>query len=706
MFFKSIKQEILTLTLGLTILTIIITTGLGIFSTRTAGSSAEKATSITLRDQAKESLQQIAESAAERQDLLFQQVVNNASDLTVYTANIMDNPSISSSILSYWKYDERVFSQKDEKGNVWLVNNPSDVSTFFIPNFVKADAKEKRNIELTANLDFVAPNIIKNNKNISAIYTIDNAGVTRYFSNMPGFVLGNQAPEPKYDPREDSYYKPVSPENDPDKKIIWSALYGDVAGLGSTITLMSPVYTKTGFWGIVGIDVFLKDISQTISEYKPIEGSYAFLINKDGDTVAFPEKAYSDLLVNTKKGDEIRINLIASSTQEFNPILKEMTNGSKGFGSIMKDGKELFIAYAPLKQTGFSFAIVAEAPVMLKAATDLSSEISGSVAATVSTRTLPISLIIILIASIVSVWLVTRIVKPVRKLTEGAHEIGGGNLDFTIEVESKNEIGELAGSFNQMSKSLKKSREDIEKAYEVEKQAHKTLEALGKAKSEFIMTAAHQLRTPLTEMRWLIDIMTGKTEMLNQRGDLHKLWLSTGHVIELVNDLLNATEVEGGEFGYSFKKVDIVDLIEDIMKESSLIIKNKHIEFAFTPTERPLNVFGDQVKLGIVLRNIIQNAVDYSREQGRVNITLEKMDGKAVVSVQDNGIGMSPEDQQKIFTKFYRSDEARKMETDRSGLGLYIVKGIIEKHKGDFKISSEVGVGTTVTVSVPCEEGG
>jgi signal transduction histidine kinase len=698
MFFKSIKQEILTLTLGLTILTIIVTTGLGIFSTQNAGGNAERVTSLTLRDQAKESLVQIAESAAERQDLLFSQIKDDASNITSYTQNIYTNPTAFPNT-SYWKFDSHV-TPKDGL----LLSNDNDASTFHIPNFVKLDAAEKKNIELSANLDFIAPNLIAGNKNIAAIYIIDNKGATaRYYPNVGGGGLANLAP-PDYDPKEDIYYKPVSPKEDPEKKILWSVLYDDRAGLGSMITVMSPIYVKDQFWGMTGIDVFLSDISKTISEYKPIEGSYALLLDKEGNTIAFPDKAYADLLIGVKKEQKERINLVAGASPEFGVVLKEMMKGSKGFGTVNKDGKELFVAYAPLKQTEFSLAIVAEAPVMLKAATDLSSEISGSVGKTVTTTVLPISLIIILIASIISVLLVTRIVKPVRKLTEGAHEIGGGNLDFNIEVESKNEIGELAGSFNQMSKSLKKSREDIEKAYEVEKKAHKTLEALGKAKSEFIMTAAHQLRTPLTEMRWLIDSMTGKTEMLTQRGELHKLWLSTGHVIEIVNDLLNATEVEGGEFGYSFKKVDMVYLIEDIMKESSLIIKNKHIEFVFTPTERPLEVFGDQVKLGIVLRNIIQNAVDYSREQGKVDITLEKINGKAVFSVHDNGIGMSPEDQQKVFTKFYRSDDARKMETDRSGLGLYIVKGIIEKHKGDFKISSEVGVGTTVTVSIPCGE--
>ncbi|HLD11586.1 MAG TPA: cache domain-containing protein, partial [Patescibacteria group bacterium] len=457
MFFKSLKNEILLFTLGLTILTIIITAALGAFSTQTAGRDAEKATSDTLQSQTKESLIQIAESTAKQQDILFEQLKSDTANLAIYTKDIYDNPSVFNNS-TYWRFDDRVF----KKDGLYL-NSQDDISTFHIPNFVVLDAKEKRSIELTANLDFIVPSLLKSNPYIAAIYTIDNKGVTRYYPNI---VLGSLAP-PDYDPRPDIYYKPATPEENPGKKVVWSPLYEDRAGLGLMITATAPVYTKDGFQGIAGVDIFLKDIIKIISEYKPIEGSYAFLIDKEGNTIAFTDKAYHDILGRPHKEGEVQTNLIKENTsKEFSNILKEMTSGTKGFGSIHSGTKELFIGYAPLNQTGFSLAIVAEKDVLLKAVAALHSEISDSIQYTIQRRILPVSFFIIILESIVSIFLITRIVNPIQRLTKGANEIGNGNWGYNLEIKSKNEIGSLADAFKKMVGQLLQREDYLKKQKE------------------------------------------------------------------------------------------------------------------------------------------------------------------------------------------------------------------------------------------------
>ncbi|MEK7083446.1 MAG: HAMP domain-containing protein, partial [Patescibacteria group bacterium] len=331
---------------------------------------------------------------------------------------------------------------------------------------------------------------------------IDKKGATRYFPNI---ILGSIVPF-GYDPTEDVFYKPATPQENPEKKVVWSPLYDDPAERGLMITATSPVYTKNGFEGVVGIDVLLNSIIKTITAYSPIEGSYAFLIDKKGNTIAFPDKAYEDILGRSRKEGEVRTSL-ATSSPEFLAILKEMMNGSTGFGSTHSKNKELFVAYAPLNQTGFSMAIVAEEAVMLKAASILRGEILNSVQSTVANRILPASLFIILVASIISIFLVTRIVKPIHQLILGADEIGKGNLDYNLKIDSKNEIGNLAFSFTQMTKNLKQSRkelkeysesleEKVEERTEALEQANLRLLNLDQAKSEFISIASHQLRTP------------------------------------------------------------------------------------------------------------------------------------------------------------------------------------------------------------------
>lgn len=461
---KSLKTEILAFTLGLIMLAVIVSTMIGVFSIQNAGQNVSMATSDTLRSQAKESLVQIAESEANQNDLLFRQIRNDAEDLGLFTKNIYDNPSIFSDA-TYWKFKDRV-SLKDGR----YLNGASDVSTVFIPNFATLDVKEKRRLELSAHLDFVAPGVLKNNVNANDLWTVDDKGVTRYYPNI---IIGSIIP-PDYDLREDVFYKPATPKENPDKKVVWSPLYDDPAGEGLMISVMAPIYTKNGFEGVFGIDVLLKKIIQNITTYKPIEGSYAFLVDKEGSTIAFPDQAYKDILNRPKKEGETKTDL-ASSSPEFLGILKEMTNGMEGFGSIHKDGKELFVAYAPLKQTGFSLAIVAEAPIMLKVAENLKGEISSSVSDAILTKIVPTSLAIILIASLLSILFITRIVNPIRRLIAGVQEVGNGNFDCSIDVKSQNEIGELATSFNQMILKLRDSREETEHAREIEQKAFKSM---------------------------------------------------------------------------------------------------------------------------------------------------------------------------------------------------------------------------------------
>ncbi len=684
MFFKSLKKEILIFTLGLTVVTIVVTAWLGVYSTQTAGRDAEEASEGILREQAKESLVQIAESTAQRQDLLFERTRDDASSLAAYTKNMYENPLLFST-KGYWRFDDRVL----KKDGLYL-NDESDVSTFFIPNFVIVDAEAKKALEHTAYLDFVVPGILKNNQNAVAIYSVDKRSISRYFPNI---ILGGVAP-PEYDVTKDDLYVRATPKENPEKKVTWSALYDDPAERGLMITAAAPIYTKDGFQGIIGIDVLLNSIIKTITAYSPIEGSYAFLIDKEGSTIAFPDKAYEDILGRIRKEGEIRTDLKEASSQEFSAILKGMTSGAKGFGSIQTKGEEeLFIAYAPLPQTGFSLGIVAEEAVMLKAAKDLQREISSSIRSTVATRVLPISALIVLVASIIGIFLVTRIVKPIRQLTKGAHEIGSGNLDYNLTIESKNEIGDLASSFNQMGKSLKESREEIQQAYEVEKKARIELEELDKAKDQFILTTQHHLRTPLTIVKgYLQSILTQKATTLDPTTKTYvvKAQESADRIALLVNEFLDISQMEVGKSIINKTPANVADLLNTITKELESEIQGKNISVVldFQQKDTILNV--DVGKMKEALTNLLDNAVKYSKEGGEIRV-----EGGAVhhpierekliyrLTIEDTGIGILPEELPKLFIQYFqRGKEAEKVYTTGRGIGLAVTKNIITAHNG------------------------
>lgn len=689
MFFQSLKKEILFFALGLTIITIVATTAISASSTKTAGEDAANVTGAVLLDQGEELLIQISVAAAERQDLLFEHIENETIHLASYVEEIYGNPSFFDRS-GYWQFDKRV-----RKENDLYVNSETDISTFHIPSFVSLDSREKKNIELTANLDFIAPGILEQNPDIAAFYAIDTHGVTRYFPNI---VLGRLAP-PDYDPREDIYYKPATPDENPEKNVIWSPLYDDVAGRGLMITATAPVYTEDGFQGIVGTDVLLANIIESISAYSPIEGSYAFLIDKEGNAIAFPEQAYADFL-GLSRGESVALTHLADNAlpEGFLDILQNMMDGLEGFGSIHNGTQALFIAYAPLRQTEFSLAVVVEESTMLKAIRALDAEISGTAENAIVFRILPASVLIILFASIVSVFLVTRITRPIQELTQGAREIGRGNLDYKLNIKSKNEIGQLVASFDQMSSDLKKSREELyeysqglevkikERTKELE-EANEHLEELDERKSEFVSLASHQLRTPLSAIKGYSSmLLEGSYGALTdiQTETVSKVFESCNRLVRIVEEFLDISRIENDKMIYEFESINIDELAASVADEMRELARKKGLELIYENDGKDAYfATADKGKMRQILGNLIDNAIKYTA-RGEVRVKLSRDDARHVIliTVSDTGIGISDEIKGRLFDKFTRGEDAGKVIADGSGLGLYIVKKIMEKHHG------------------------
>jgi signal transduction histidine kinase len=699
MFFRSIKREILVITLTLTVITIAATALIGAFSTQGAGRDAAGATSETLRKQAEEFLTQVAISAAAQQDLAFERAKNDTNVVASYVGNFYDNPQIFSHG-SYWNFDDRV-TKKDGR----YLNDPNDVSTLHVPNFVVLSQTEKNRINLTANLDFIVPQLLKNNPDAVAAYSIDTKGVTRYF---PDIVLGSLAPV-DYDPRPDIYYDLASPQKDPEKKVVWSPLYDDVAGRGLMITVTAPVYDKTGFDGIAATDVLLKNIINTITAYSPVEGSYAFLIDKDGQTIAFPDKAYKDILNRPRNEGEGRTNL-ASTTNEFSGILKKMISGKTGFGSIHSNNKEIFIAYAPLNQTGFSLGVVADSAVMLKAATVLNTEISGSVKNNIFTQVLPAGIVLILLASMLSFLLVTRITGPVQELTKGAHEIGKGNFDYQLNIKSRNEIGELATSFTQMSQALKNSLQQLQEySRGLEEKVRERTADLSRANEQqenLLHFISHEIKGYLTKgQNAFAGIVEGDYgDASPQVKELAKGALGemrTG--VSTVMDILDASNLKKGTISFNKKPFDlktcVIQMSEDV--KWAALRKGLKIETKIDPKD-PYTVVGDEEKIcRHVLRNLIDNSIRYT-PSGSVTTSLSREGNNVKFKVTDTGVGITPEDMPKLFTEGGHGKESIKVNVDSTGYGLFVAKQVIEAHGGKISAFSEgAGKGSTFVVDLP-----
>ncbi len=224
-------------------------------------------------------------------------------------------------------------------------------------------------------------------------------------------------------------------------------------------------------------------------------------------------------------------------------------------------------------------------------------------------------------------------------------------------------------------------------------------------KTEFVSLAAHQLRTPLSAIKWTLRILSdeelGKVNK-EQKKYLNRTYQSNERMIGLIDDLLNVTKIEEGKYVYQPKLVHLEDLIQAVIDSLKPEIKRKNIELDFQkPKEKLPEVKVDMEKIKLAIKNLFNNAIIYSQKGGKVTISLKQKENNVKFSVQDSGIGIPEKQQKRIFTKFFRGANAIKKETEGSGLGLFIVKNIIEAHQGKIWFESERGKGSTFYFTLP-----
>lgn len=228
-----------------------------------------------------------------------------------------------------------------------------------------------------------------------------------------------------------------------------------------------------------------------------------------------------------------------------------------------------------------------------------------------------------------------------------------------------------------------------------------------RSKSEFITIAAHQLRTPLTTIHWVFEGLKGKEKLETEDRELVASGLMNSvKLLKIVNDLLDVSKIEEGKFGYDFRQVNIIDFLSSIFTNAEAMAKKYEVKFySDNGGETAVNLMIDANRLGLAVSNLVDNAIKYNVKNGRVTVELRRLPDKPYlqISIKDTGIGVPPEDMPKLFTRFFRTENATKMETEGSGLGLYIAKNIINRHGGTIWAESILGRGTTFYFTLPLD---
>lgn len=227
---------------------------------------------------------------------------------------------------------------------------------------------------------------------------------------------------------------------------------------------------------------------------------------------------------------------------------------------------------------------------------------------------------------------------------------------------------------------------------------------LNKMKSEFVSVASHQLRTPLSAIRWETELLLSKFNIgLNdkQRETIESISMLSQRMTRLVSDLLDVARIDQGRLMLRRECINLTEITKATIEEILPLARAKNTRLVFAEAKAPVFVTGDADKLRLAIENLISNAVKYTLGKGLVSVNIQQKHGFVVLNVKDDGVGIPEEQQEQVFNKFFRSDNVVKYQTEGTGLGLYIAKNIVEQLGGKIWFNSKEGIGSIFSFSLP-----
>ena len=300
-----------------------------------------------------------------------------------------------------------------------------------------------------------------------------------------------------------------------------------------------------------------------------------------------------------------------------------------------------------------------------------------------------ISVILILFftAAILVIWTYSGIISRLRQLNKAAENIRDGNLDFSIDTKGHDEISELSESFEAMRKRLQMNAQEKLDA----EQEHRML----------ISNIAHDLKTPITAIKGYSEgILDGVADTPEkQERYLKTIYNKANEMNTLINELTLYSNIDTNKIPYNFHKLNVKDYFTDCMEELEMDLENQHMQLTFfNYVDEDTLMIADPEQLGRVIHNIIGNAIKYMRaeEPSFISMRIKDVGDFIQVEIEDNGKGISYKDLPYIFDRFYRADASRNSAAGGSGIGLSIVKKIIEDHGGKIWATSKENVGTVM----------
>lgn len=390
--------------------------------------------------------------------------------------------------------------------------------------------------------------------------------------------------------------------------------------------------------------------------------------NKNNLDVLLQEYAYSNDMCIEYYHDTVELDY---NLKKNNCILRDYSYEiAKYKAELINNQKDYMILYAKktnIKSILYAVNLGNSNYVFLNATL----EDMNSATALLKKQLIYLILILILASCIMAIFVSRRLNRPILKIISTAREMGKGNFNVKFEKSNVEELDELCDVLTVAASEMNKTEE---------------------LKRDLLANVSHDLKTPLTMIKAYAEKVKDITykDPEKREKDLNVIIEETDRLNNLVNDLLDLSKMQAGESELNIEEYDIVKNINEILKRYDIVVEKEGYKFELD-MPKSAKVKADKAKIEQVIYNLINNAIEHTGEDLRVIITVKKQLDSVIISIKDTGAGLTEEEKQLVWNRYYKKEKKHKRNVIGSGIGLSIVKGILESHKCEYGIDSKVG---------------
>jgi signal transduction histidine kinase len=567
-----------------------------------------------------------------------------------------------------------------------LVKSSADAVSYFIDGKVNAAIIHSQSVAVQSmrlpEAETELSAYMQQDSDLSQVTLVDAGGVQRLavtsggVSTTPQNVASSAAFRVVTFLGGEEYISPVSIDAQHEGHITISVPLVKYSGTedGSYLSTSEPgvILPPSAIRGALVVQVALKHLWDSVLANRQGQTGYAYVVDDQGNLIAYPQASYAASHPSLPDVAEVRTALA-----EPPPLPGAQVPAPTSHETISETGTKVLSSHYRVARTGW--VVVVEDPIR-----SVYAPVDNDV------RVAAIFFVLSALVGLALILLTARsLLAPIRALTEGATMLARGNLGFRIAMSRRDEFGLLAHTFNVMAAKISA---DIAKFQDADG-----------LKNEFIFIASHNLRTPVTLIKGYAELMKSSPVSAETLDLLTGIERGAQELSRFSEEMLTISTIESGYTTLDIATIPVGELLKPVRTEYESVAAAKGITLAWSEPEPTTLVRLSPVHIRTVLSNILRNAMEFTSRGGRVEAEVAVTPQSYVIRVRDTGSGIDPIEVKRLFTKFHRGTSALRYDHPGTGIGLYVTGLIVEAHHGQIAVRSQVGHGTSFTITLPAK---